>query len=297
MRVDLPSVCAALGFDPAAARIAPLAAGAYHEHSVLRAGGEAIVLRACTGSQWGLEPEAQLAREHATLQALHAVSPGVGPRPRALVGALLAEELVLGRPFDYATDLPALGAALAGVHRVPAPAHLPTVDAVAELAADGRAWLARAPESPAATLLAEHAATLAPRGPAAGPAVLCHTDVNPGNLIVTDDGTVRLVDWEAARGGDAAWDLAHALAATTTSWSDDAPIVLDEVAREALLDGYVAAGGERAAVERVPALHAAVVFRGLAWCQGFDERAAPSLAPRLERLRDANFVAASLARP
>jgi len=293
MRVDLPAVCAALGLDDADARIEPLAAGAYHEHVVLHTARQAVVLRACTGSQWGLEPAAQLAREHATLTALHERSPGTGPRPRALVGDVLAEELVAGRPFDYATDLPALGAALAAVHRVPAPPHLPTVDAVAELAADGRAWLARAPASRAATLLAEHGATLPTRGPAA-PAVLCHTDVNPGNLIVAPDGAVRLVDWEAARGGDAAWDLAHALSPSTTSWSDDAPVVLDDAARACLLDAYVTAGGDRGAVARVPALHAAVVFRGLAWCLGFDEAEAPALAPRLRRLRDANFVAASI---
>jgi len=296
MPIDLPAVCAALGLDAAGAHATPLATGAYHEHVVLQADGEVCVLRRCTGSQWGLEPVAQLAREHATLQALHEASPGTGPRPLALLGELLVEELVEGRPFDYATDLAGLGAALAAVHAVPAPAHLPSVDPVAALAADGLDWLERAPASEAKALLAAHAATLPEHGPPAA-AVLCHTDVNPGNLLVAGDGRVRLVDWEAARGGDAAWDLAHALSPTTTCWSDDAPIVLDGRARAGLLRAYLDAGGDPDAVKRVALLHAAVVFRALAWCLGFDARAAPALAPRLRRLRDANFVTRAIGRP
>lgn len=295
MPFDVDAACAALGLDPAGARLSPLAAGAYHAHAVLHAGGESVVLRRCVGSQWGLRPAAQLAREYATLGALHAHAPGAGPRPLALIGELLVEELVRGRPFDYASDLAGLGASLAAVHAVPAPGHLPVVDAVAELGADGRAWLARAPASPAASLLARHGSKLLAHGPVAA-ATLCHTDVNPGNLVVTDEGRVRLLDWEAARGGDPAWDLAHALSPTTTCWTDDEPVVLGERERGVLLAAYLASGGDRAAVARVPALHRAVAFRALAWCLGFDEGAAPALTTRLRRLRDANFVSAVLGR-
>lgn len=294
MDVDLQAVCAVLGLDAATARLEPLASGAYHDHDVLRAGGRGVVLRSCIGSQWGLSPVDQLAREHATLRALHASAPGAGPRPLALMGEVLAEELVEGRAFCYAKDLAGLAAVLAKVHALPAPGHLPRVDAVAELIADGRAWLARARGSDAADLLREHGAALSSHGPPAPP-VLCHTDVNPGNLIVAAGGRVRLVDWEAARVGDAAWDLAHALSPTTTSWSDEDPVVLGAPERAALLDAYVAAGGDRGAVDRLGTLHAAVVFRALAWCLGFDEREVPALAARLERLRDANFVASALA--
>jgi aminoglycoside phosphotransferase (APT) family kinase protein len=39
-------------------------------------------------------------------------------------------------------------------------------------------------------------------------ASLLHGDPGPGNLLVDDDGAVGWVDWEWARAGDPAWDLA-----------------------------------------------------------------------------------------
>ncbi len=272
-----------------------LAAGAYHDHHVLTIDGRPVVLRRCTGSQWGLAPAAQLAREHATLVAL--APTGLAPRPLGLLvdPPLLLEELVEGRPFDYARDLPALGAALAQVH-AHAPEHLPAVDARAELLADGAAWLARArtagTDPEAVALLAALGERVERAGPIAAPAVLVHTDLNAGNLVATEHG-VRLLDWEAARRGPAAWDLAHALSPTTTRWDAATACALTQADRDALLDAYVAAGGSAGAVAQVGALLEAVVFRALSWCVGM--RAAPladgTLADALERLTRPRAVA------
>lgn len=287
--------------DPVA--LAHLAAGAYHDHHLLTVEGHAVVLRRCTGSQWGLPPAEQLAREHATLVAL--AQTGVAPTPLALLSdpPLLIEEHVTGRPFAYASDLPALGRALATVHGL-APEHLPVVDARVELLEDGSAWLERAraagTDTEAVVLIAalgERAATAAGE---AGRAVLVHSDLNAGNLVATDDG-VRLLDWEAARRGPAAWDLAHALSPTTTRWDAATACALAPADARELLDAYVGAGGSPEAVAQVGALMGAVVFRALAWCLGFRAdvaggyaEASPSLADALERLTHVDAVRAAL---
>lgn len=283
-----------------------LAAGAYHDHHVLRVEGRAVVLRRCTASQWGLAPAAQLAREHATLVALAAT--GVAPAPLALLDdpPLLLEEHVAGRPFSYASDLPALGRALVRVHAL-APAHLPAVDARAELLADGAAWLARAREAgtdgEATALVARLGERAAASAEAAGdgPPVLVHTDLNAGNLLATDDG-VRLLDWEAARRGPPGWDLAHALAPTTTRWDAGTACALTTADARSLLDAYVDAGGDPRAATAAGALMGVVVFRALAWCLGArGERAlgrraaAPALDAALARLTGIAAVREALA--
>lgn len=279
-------VRAALGHDGPGA-LTPLAAGAYHEHVVLDG---RWVLRRCLGSQWGLPPREQLARERATLEAL--APAGVAPAPGPLVGDVLVEELVTGRPFTY-DDLPALGRALRAVHALE-PAHLPALDARAALLDDARAWLDRAPRGEATTLLRELEARVARQASPPAPARLVHTDLNPGNLLVTADGEVRLLDWEAARRGDPAWDLAHAISATTTTWDAAAR---HELSREEVR-AFLAAYGDEAATRRTATLLDAVVLRALAWCLGFDDAGAPaSLRRALAHHRDPAFIAARLGDP
>lgn len=285
---------AALGVDRDAPwALEPLASGAYHEHVVLVAGGRRAVLRRCRASQWGLPPREQLAREEATLRAL--AGSGVAPRPLALLDEVLVEELVDGRPFAYATDLPALGRALAVAHGH-APSHLPVVDARAELLADGSAWLARAAprDAEAVALLRELSGRAGSGGRDAGVPALVHTDLNTGNLLVAGDGAVRLVDWEAARRGDPAWDLAHALSPTTTAWVAASACVLGPADAGALLAGY----GDDAVAARVGPLLDAVIFRALAWCLGFaagrPEDADEPMDRSLERFRDPSWVASCL---
>ncbi len=276
-----------------------LAAGAYHDHHVLAVDGRRVVLRRCTGSQWGLGAAAQLAREHATLVAL--APTGIAPRPLALLDdpPLLMEELVEGARFSYARDLPGLARALAGVHAL-APTHLPAVDARTELLADGGTWLTVAREAGTDAEAVAEVAALAKRTAAAagspGPAMLVHSDLNAGNLVTVGDG-VRLLDWEAARLGPPAWDLAHALSPTTTRWDAATACSVTPAQAQEFLDEYVAAGGSAQAVEQVGDLMGAVVFRALAWCLGVrGERAlarreaAPALDAALERLTTVDAV-------
>jgi len=277
-----------------------------------RPGREPVVLRVSAASQWGLGPREQLARELATLRA---VAPtGVGPAPHGWLGEpedeppVLIEEWVDGRRFDAATDLEALARAVAAIHApevAAAAGHLPRSDARAALLADGHAWLDRArvgggdPE--AVALLDAHAATL-PDGVPAEPEVLVHSDLNAGNLVVQGD-RCRLLDWEAARLGAPGWDLAHAVAPSTTEWDDAAPRTLSARERAGFLDAYArAAGRDREEVaEAVAAWSPVVGFRALSWCAGAAAQARaegtrlePALADRLERFRRPTFVAACL---
>jgi aminoglycoside phosphotransferase (APT) family kinase protein len=282
---DLRAVLLALAIEPGAdVAVRPLAAGAYHEHAVLEVEGSALVLRRCLASQWDLAPAAQLAREEATLEALR---PGdLAPEPHALIpdapgGPLLVESLVQGRRFVLG-DLPGLGVSLAAVHAL-RPEHLPLLDARSELMADGTAWLDRARRSGADTAAIAPLVELGRRaddaggGPTPAPATLVHTDLNAGNMLVGADGVCRLVDWEAARVGDPAWDLAHAISPTTTQWDASDPRVLAPAEVQAFLSAYRAAAASPgdAAVARLPGLLDAVMFRALAWCLGFAAEARP----------------------
>jgi aminoglycoside phosphotransferase (APT) family kinase protein len=306
----------ALGLDPGTpVRLRALDAGAYHEHTLAVApDGREAVLRVPTGSQWGLPLAAQLDREHRTLAALERT--GVAPAPLGLLAAaeppVLLEEHVVGRPFRYATDLPALGRALAAVHAVPAPAHLPRVDAATELLDDAWARLNAAAPGPDHDLLATRAAELAPADAAprdllgerveplvpvdAAHATIVHTDVHPGNLLVVPGtGAVRVLDWEAARIGVPEWDLAHAIAPSTTQWDPEAAAELGPADVAALIDAYAdAAGRDRAEVAAgVRALLGVVVVRALSWVLAVHAEGRRS--PSIDRLRDPAAIARALA--
>lgn len=303
----------ALGWPDAEPAVAFLAEGAYHANHILRSDERVCVARVNEASQWGLEPAAQLAREHATLEAL--APTGVAPAPLGLLDGeppVLLEELVAGRPFDLRRDLPALGAALAPVHTTEAAAragHLPAVDALATLEADGRQWLERAraggDDAEAVALLDAHLAGLGrSAAPPPGPAVVVHTDLNPSNLVMAGE-RCRLLDWEAARLGDPAWDLAHAVSPTTSLWDDDDPRILDSEEVEAFLAAY--AGAARLAVTEVTQATRAwlptVAFRALAWTLGARVQARregrtleAALAARLERYRSPELVRSALDR-
>ncbi|MGD9735995.1 MAG: phosphotransferase [Solirubrobacterales bacterium] len=261
--------------------------GAYHAHELVVLDGRSVVLRRCIGSQWGLEASQQLAREFAVLEALEPTA--VAPRPVALEGDVLIEEFVAGRSFDPRSDLIRLMPALRAIHSTPPPATLPRVDAVRELHADGRRWMerARVAGAPDEQLRALGELALALPAPFdAGSMVLVHTDLNAGNLLVESSGAVRVLDWEAARVGPAAWDLAHLLAPTTTLWDSATACVLDRPTVSAALAAY----GDQTVTRHVAKLSSAVRFRAQAWVVGARAEGIAAnnfaLASQLDRLID-----------
>ncbi len=257
--------------------------GAYHAHEAVTVEGQVLVLRRCIGSQWGLAAGAQLAREYSVLQALEHT--GIAPRPVALEDEVLVEEFVAGRAFDPRVDLRALMPALRAVHATVPPVGLPRVDPVSELRADGERWFARASAAgaPRGQLRALRAlADELPEPFDAGPAVLVHTDLNAGNLLVEPSGRVRLLDWEAARVGPAAWDLAHLFVPTTTLWDLGTACVLDAETINAALDAY----GDPHLARQVGRLAGPVRFRALAWVVGVRAEGLPSSNPVLVRQAD-----------
>jgi len=83
---------------------------------------------------------------------------------------------------------------------------------------------------------------LAPRLVAeAGPLVLAHNDVHPGNLVVCDDNTLRLIDWEYAALGPRAFELASFIEQTG----------LSAAMQQVLLDTY-AKGAHRGWLDSLP---------------------------------------------
>jgi aminoglycoside phosphotransferase (APT) family kinase protein len=83
--------------------------------------------------------------------------------------------------------------------------------------------------------------------PADGPVVLCHGDLHPGNVVLTDDGPM-LVDWFDAGRGDPLADIARStLLIAPDADGAAAPAHLtggDLELRRRLVDAFLAARGE-----------------------------------------------------
>ena len=107
---------------------------------------------------------------------------------------------------------------------------------------------------------------------------LCHGDLSIGNIL-WDADAVALIDWEFARDGDAAEDIAYLVAE-----QELAPEMVGEIA-----EGYVDAGGDPWAFARLPAWLPLVALDAALWwadyhlAQGADPVAQPDVATRLER--------------
>jgi aminoglycoside phosphotransferase (APT) family kinase protein len=76
-------------------------------------------------------------------------------------------------------------------------------------------------------------------GAPAGEPVLCHNNVNPGNVHLGAGGRLVVVGWEHANGLPPAWELATALA----NWAVDPNGGINAAGARALLDGYRARAG------------------------------------------------------
>jgi thiamine kinase-like enzyme len=96
------------------------------------------------------------------------------------------------------------------------------------------------PHLAALPLLAEVEALVAARAAEAVPLVMTHSDLVPGNVLVSAGGHPWIVDWDDA----GPWNAAEEVAAAVVSWSSRAhggpP---DERVALALVEGYRRAGG------------------------------------------------------
>jgi aminoglycoside phosphotransferase (APT) family kinase protein len=95
---------------------------------------------------------------------------------------------------------------------------------------------------------------------------LIHGDLSLGNILYRADDTVALIDWEYARDGDPAEDLAYLIAE-----QDPPPAVIADLA-----DAYVNASGDPWAFARVPAwLPLVALDSALWWTSHLLQRAEP----------------------
>ena len=88
-------------------------------------------------------------------------------------------------------------------------------------------------------LLAEVEALVAARTAEPVPLLVTHNDLVPGNVVVSIQGRVWIVDWDDA----GPWNAAEELAAAVVSWSSAVAGEPNERAARALVEGYRAAGG------------------------------------------------------
>jgi Ser/Thr protein kinase RdoA (MazF antagonist) len=88
-------------------------------------------------------------------------------------------------------------------------------------------------------LLAEVEALVAARTGEPVPLLVTHSDLVPGNVVVSVQGRVWIVDWDDA----GPWNAAEEVAAAVVSWSSSVAGEPDERAALVLVEGYRAAGG------------------------------------------------------
>lgn len=96
-----------------------------------------------------------------------------------------------------------------------------------------------------------------------------NTELNSTNFLINGEGKPNyLIDWEKPLYGDAAQDLGHFLAPTTTFWKTDVILTPEEI--EAFLDTYIEAVDGRFDTEglreRVHVFIPVTCLRGITWC-------------------------------
>jgi len=98
---------------------------------------------------------------------------------------------------------------------------------------------------------------------------IINTEVNSGNFIINDDmEKCCLIDWEKSILGEAAQDLAHFLAPTTTFWKTD--IILTNEQQSEFLKKYAEKTGEadrfNELLDKVQLYLPFNCLRGITWC-------------------------------
>ena len=267
--------------------------GLAHDHVALEgpsADGRPLLLRVPKQSQFGLAAERNLRYQAACFERvsasghaprLHGV---IAPSARLPMGALLVDR-IHGRPPRLPEDLPALAAAMAGVHSLPLPPpearppladHRDPVAGILEEIEGQAAFLDEAGLAAAARreiddeLAWARAFAPAVESWAQGqPVTLVLTDTHPGNFLIEPDGTAVIVDLEKALYGSPTIDLAHATVYSSTTWDPDtwADLALAEVT--AFYRHYLSIAAPALAAALRPwlvPLRRLLFLRAITWC-------------------------------
>lgn len=244
-----------------------LTGGASMETWAFTAGGEPLILRRRTasGERPANKPPLALEAEIIAAATAHGVpapevirvctpEDGLGEAylMRRVAGETLGKRIVADPAFAPARGVLArqCGAALARVHRVPAPSALACMDARTTLASYEETWRASGAVRPAIEAAFRWLERRLPEGDAL---TLVHGDFRNGNLMVdAQTGLVAVLDWELAHVGDPAEDVGWLC---VNSWRFGCPTRrvggFGDLAD--LLAGYRDAGGADIAPERIDA--------------------------------------------
>ena len=239
--------------------------------------GKKLVLRINTGSQMHLSD--QIGYEYSALEGLTAS--GRTPKPIACYpqqGMLVMEHLP-GRPLRYEQDMKTAAQILADIHSTPIPASSRLIRPEAPARAIYQEcldmvqhyydWEDADPEVCCLlrTLVAE-IGRLPLDAPSEAPACMVNTELNSGNFLINETGTSYLVDWEKPLISEAAQDLGHFLAPTTTFWKTD--VILTPKQVKDFAADYIRAVGDRmdcsALSRRLPLYFTVTCLRGVTWC-------------------------------
>lgn len=242
------------------------------------------VLRVNTGSQMHLAN--QIEYEYQALKGLE--SCGRTPKVYYVDGScekldygVMVMEFLEGRPLDYRTDMSLAAECLADIHSAEVPgtsallspenplqAILDECSAMVQTYYDSELGDERKKEQIRRMLAAGQ--KKADEAKAMQFEKCCiNTELNSGNFLMNGDGKPNyLIDWEKPLLGDAAQDLGHFLAPTTTFWKTDVILTEEETAQfvkeyEKAVDGRMDVNNLK---ERVDIFIPITCLRGITWC-------------------------------
>lgn len=272
--------------ESASLELAPLGQGEYNInyrfiHPVSR---QAMVLRINTASQMHLED--QIDYEFNALKLLQKT--GRTPAPYYVDGGkslmpygVLVMEYIEGRALDYGRDLRKAAAIFADIHSCDtggAGFLLKSEDPIGAILAESKAmasvfFASQQADSRKKSRLkriidAVESRLQGERGHGYRKSIV-NTEVNSGNFLINEDiESCRLVDWEKPLLSEAAQDLAHFLAPTTTYWKTDC--ILEEEGKKSFIKDYCGFSKGLFDIEymtcRIDAYMAATCLRGITWC-------------------------------
>ena len=279
----------------------PLGQGEYNLNYLFRHPdtGRKLVLRVNMGSQMHLED--QIGYEFKALKALYPC--GRTPEPlfedgtmSALPYGVLVMEWLPGRPLRYETDLPEAAHILADIHFLPVPAGCELIspeyplqailDECLEMSKHYLTWEAADPCICGwIDRMTERVSKLPLRSVPSSPACIINTELNSGNFLINENEPSFLIDWEKPLLAEAAQDLGHMLAPTTTYWKTDTILSGEEMAH--FLKDYSTALGQQEVPEelkeRFSLYLTATCLRGISWsAMALREYSAPDRALRNE---------------